>query len=1088
MEMYRGEIIALIKQSFKAREANLEKLEWTTSLSSFSLGLEASKVRIEDGRELKKGEIEKLRVSIQPLKLIFGKIPVRTEVTDAHLWLRDEKAGDESLADDQKTQSTWAARLRHSLRLTLRLEGVQIERGSNFRLSKLEGDLLVSGWPGRFSGEFTTSSDLRLNNTNSLIEGQVGLNIDGYFQLQDGVALGAKLEEFQVDLGRARIKAGDYIEKSSGIPMELNSNLQLYLDPQGRVRGLELSRAKLYYDKVGIDIGATYNEDKGGMLRWNLVRTELDAFRFPLVKLNHEGLRGLIESSGSFYFYNNAPSSGEWKLSVNNLIVPAKTLTGPQEKLSSGHVTVSLITEGALQEGRFSSPHTEFQLAGTGAQISLLEGSFVKPVAHPLNILVKATIQNDEMRFSNVTAKLHSLDLRGEGEIKDFSKLFASDGSAQLKMSLHSNRIELTDWTNYFQAFRKAPTLEGFVEVAGSVEGPLNATRGDWQGLSWRIDRAHAANVNGQLYRDSVPVAESEAQHWSLSGPFSGNFLFQGRGVGSRIDRGTLLSQIDLGKMALSYRDHFRKAAGVPFLIDVSAEQSRNQINIRRGRFLFHTLDLGVSGQIVQGSKRGSLALAMARPVHLSDWKDIFVQNRGLPLEGEILWNGRLAFEQSGTMESDLDWRDLSLDGSLSVQRLHGRFLSLKNPIRGGQGKVIFSARGVTVPQFAFSLGGSDLSLSGEITAITQGRSKKHMTLAQLISQKKWDVSSQLSMTRLNSDDFAFLSDEKIPENRSENIRQPWAPTLKKWLSSNLVKESRALVALRIGQGEFGQLSYRQLNLRTLWENHGLKMQPFSLQSLGGKVSGTLSVDAKPFYQRQDLPLVSGSLKLDGIDLRASAKDLRPDLEKLIGGSLSGSINIVSTGFEPEDLIAQAQGRVEGRIHNGSLEILESMREPLDRFFNDSPLKDYLLGQSKKEKCLQKTFSGNIDAQIKNSAIEIQNSQFNFAAGSSLLMKGSLGQDSSLKLAGIFAASPECIGGKVRACLANGTGRAEIPFVIRGVSSQPEVSLDTSSLITKATSCMARSIAEKAKENLSSGGALDALGKSAAEKLKKIFK
>ena len=1103
LDRHKERAIGEIKKALNADFVSIGKLSWDFALSSFSFGVRVKDLRIKGAKGLQSISVPELSIYTQPIKLLMGGVPGQLIVKNPMIRIGPGAASETSnkktearspITFDSSSLPKWS----RYIRLKYQIEAAKVDiapelldfessEHTNISIEKVNLSGEVSGLPGTFNAKMDSEFNVGIDDGKYIVQGPADFSIDGFFQLENGRPVSLNAGTIHANLDKMNLALFNVIEKTAGTTLRLDTQAQIPLNPRGEAQSVEFSESQLSFDNIPIKFSGLYAFESGLKAKWTLNRTVLEEFHVPIKNLRSTPFSGVLESSGAMSFTSASGFGGAWKLSLNNVKVDASALEAITEKSSTGHIMFSLVSEGSIDRGHFISPRTEFQLEGSSAMIVLKNDVLMKPAGDRFELLVKADVRDDTLTVRRLTGQLNNMAIEGTAELSGIDKLSGeNDKAALIKINLRSNSVDLSRWKSYIKRVTQYPApIDGFFEVAGSAEGRVSFKTDPFKDLSWRMDRVSFSNVKGTFAKDSFMTANGNQNDYVLSGPFVFNFIFQGRGLGSRVDRATLLSRMDFTKVGLLYKDTFRKAPGVPLFLEANAEQSRNELKIKRGQLRFHTLDLGFSGTILQGSNRSSIELAMAKPVSLSEWREFFVKSPNFPVDGQITWKGRVGFGQKSTMEADFDWRQLSLEGYLRFANLSGRFGDMKNPLHNGSGSILFQPSGVVIPQFSLSLGRAVASMSGEITALNQSR-KKQMTLNQLFIQKAWDISSQVSLNQLDATDF---SDGKASAN-GEAEEASMGEEIRKLLKSSIIKQSRLKLALRARQGKFGDIQYANLNMRALWENAAFKVQPFSLDAFDGQVSGSMLFDSNPFYLRKESPQSSATLKVRGINAKLVAQSLKPEMEKLIGGSLSGDLTLTSEGFDADELIRNSKGRLVGKLQNGYFESFHYLKSSLDSFISSSAAKDYLVKEASKEKCLQKNFDASLDSQLKGGEIEIQAGRFDFKTGSSVELKGKIAKDLNTALSGDFIAGTQCLGGDAQKCLAGASGRAAIPFNIEGPAFEPKVSLDSASIAKSLAQCMTRKIAKKAeaaiqKEATQQKNNLENL---ARDKLKKIFK
>ncbi len=1096
------------QKALVAEGVSAKVFAWDLRIRDLSFGILVRDLEVKNFGNFESLKVARIRLATQPLKILFGKFPAALEIGEPQLRSKPRHI--------VKEQSASAARAAPSgitnegpsifsklpawtqfLRLTYRLEDGLFEqplgeKESVFRLENVGASGLISGLPGTVEGKIGLQFNVDDPREGIILQGPIEMNWEGYFQKHHNEVVGFKIDKFSWDLSRVSFSGPYHLEKSPHQRAELSASAQVLFTKSTALDSIRIEKASVSYDQIRAELSGEYNPRGAFELRWVVNPVSLQGFHAPFRTLREASLNGLFESNGKFSTSLEQGLTGHWKVSLNNFSVNPAELSALFEKESSGALVASLVSEGTLKNGRVNSPKTEFQLKGSEAGLVFKGEKIAKPKGDALDILLKAKVFEDVFSIDSLSAKIHTLDLKAFLKLERLSEFMAGK-EVPLQVGFQSNRIDLSKWRSYLRGLEKAPPLEGFFEFAGSAEGLYQKDQGATSQLSWRVDRASLSNFRSAFNEGSVFDFSTTVEGLKLRGPFSVNFIFQGRGLGSRVDRATLLSRVDLSHSSVLYRDFFRKPESIPLLLEVSGEQTRNQLKIRRGDFSFHNLDLNFAGTLVQGNRRSFVQLNMARPVRLSDWKDFFIGSQQTPVDGTLSWTGRVGFPEIGSLEDNFDWRQLSLEGRLELNDLRGRLTQMKSPLRGGRAVILFQPTGVLIPNANLAIGSSKMAFSGEVSAMP-GRGSKKMNLHQLLIQKAWDLKATVNVDQLNPEDFAsprtLRSGDAETSNSGNGLGASVGETLRSWFEKDFLRQSRMRLAMTVGKGRFAKVDFKNLQMRALWENNLFKMQPLSLEAFGGKLGGTMTYDLNSFYARKDLPELSSTLKVSTVDIKAMLRATKAEMEKMMGGSLDGQMILVSKGWEPEDLVAKSRGRIAGTINRGELESLELLRVKLDELISQSAAKDFLLKQASQEKCLQRNFSADLDSEIKAGVLEIGKADLSFQTGSDISLTGKITQDMNLDLAGNFFASSGCLSGDIQKCLSKGGSRAAIPFKISGPSTQASATLDSASLAQSIVKCVTEKTVKKAEAAVRSEieRRRPELEDMAKERLKKIFK
>ncbi|MBS1983175.1 MAG: hypothetical protein JST16_03300 [Bdellovibrionales bacterium] len=1091
---YKDKIAQAIREALQAEKTVVRDVRWTFSFGDLSFGVKALDVDVEGSPRAKALSFKSFVISTQPLKLLFGKMPIKVvaHADKLLLSLPTEKA---EAPTANSPLPTWIKYLR--LDLEVKADEVSLDAaglqsfGADSKLSLGEMNVrgTLAGVPGYFNLKFESEVFADLKNSDLSARGPLKSEIEGFFQVEANEPVGVRVSRFDVDLDEMTITGMGFVEKPSTIPLSLSSEVQVFFDKNLAVRTTDISKARLHYDNLNFDLNGSLENNGKVSVRWSVGKTEFKDLHLPFTSLRSVPLEGILETSGQMQYSPQDKLNGFWRMAFNNIKFNSSGLmTG--DAASKGRVNLSFMSEGAIEVGRFSSPKTELQVNGTDAEINFLSGKFRKPIGRTFQLVAKAEIKDDNFSLNNFAMTFHQMEVQGSAHLNDISG-FLSGAPAEFKMNLGSNRIDVSQYSTFLPLFRKPPPLEGFLEFSGGAEGILKRDHLSSDDIRWRVDRMNLSNFKTVFDKETLIQFGLDGGDFSLTGPMQCSFLFQGRGKGTVVDQASLMSQMDLTRSSLIYQNRFRKPSGIPLVFDVYADQSRQMLRIRRGLLSLHDLNLSFDGQISQGSSRGFVDLKMSKPLKLSNWRSLILDAEDVPFDGLVQWHGRLGFTSPTTMESNFDWQTLSVEGDLNVSDFTGRVNDFRNIVRKGQAKISVLPESINVSSLSFELGGAKVGATGKLDF---GRGRKQGNIARLLSREGWELESAITMSRINPDDFASLaSARKLPENmKPESL--PLGPQIRALLDQPVVKGTKLQIALRSPEVTLKDFRLTGLNARLGWNKGLLQLQPAGFRGFGGGISGSLVWNAEKYYTRKDAPEFSASLKADTLDLTELSKSFKPDFASLVGGKFDGQLTLASNGYEMSEWMDHLRGRMNGRVTAASFETLQVLNKMIDGLTSQSAVKDLLLREAKREACIQKKFSGETDIEIIDGRLAIDKANLNFDAGSSVELKGQVKKDLSVELDGNFLAGAKCISGDARACLADAQGRAAIPFEIRGPAASPSVKAEYAAIATKVAACAGQRLAKRAEAAVKKqvSGAVkqgtDAIENRAKDALKSIFK
>ena len=1098
LQNHRGQIENLISRSLGADKVSLKKLEWAYSLLDLSVGVKLVDLQVDGAKQLETASISSASASLQPWKIFFAKIPVKIVLKGKKALVHSTFAAPEAKGSPDKESANLGAA--HPVTFPKWFSYLRVQMEADFEEISCdpkdfgftqESVLLVknprlsavlSGLPGHFELKMSSSLGVDLVKPELSARGPIETHLKGYFQTESGRIVGVRVEDLSLDLGHATITGLGMLEKPSNIPLSFSSELQVILDSAGQTKSIEFPGAKLIYDKIHVDLSGQAEEARHVSFRWAVAKMEVEGLRLPVSNLRNVPLKGVLETSGAMEFGTSGLGSGSWRVAFNNIIFNTSDIPS-DSGVTKGSLKVSFMSEGTIDGGQITSPRTEIQIDGTDAEMNLWKGRLQKPIGRTFEGIAKLKIEDDKLSIREFKGSFFTTQFEGSGYLEDLTRYLAGD-PVKFSLSLSTNRVDISKYAIFLPMFRRPPPLEGFFEFSGAVEGQVKRDDWDTDRWSWRLDQLNLSNFKVIVDNESIVQFGMGGNDFSFHGPLTASLLMKGRGRGSVVSKGLLMGQIDATDAAIRYRDTI-KPVRTPFFLDISLEQARQSLKIRRGEAKFHEIDLAFDGNLVQGSSKSYIDLRMAHPFKLSRLRSFFQKPEDPEVDGLVTWKGRLGFKSPGTMETNFDWKTLSVEGELAAADLVGRIGSLRGALKGGKFKVLMSPDSLTLENFSGRVGGAQVFASGKIDLNDTDIKGTKGNIAKLLSQENWDVSAAVSVSHLSSDDFAVVEAPK-KKNEAENIKNAVLPTdqlIKSFLDLSMVKKNQMNLSLRAGSGEWKGFAFKDLNARFLWRNNAFQAQPMSVGVFGGTAQGSLSWDANPYYSRKDVPKISGSFKARDMDLKKTAQYFKPDMAPLVGGKFQGELTLAGQGFGPDEIMGTIHGRMSGHVKEGSFETLQALKGSIDSLISNSAARDYLNRQASREACVQKQFTGDLDLQLEEGgAILFQKTNFAFESGSRVSLHGKLDRDLKADLTGVFAAGPKCISGGARACLAETPGGAALlPFRIQGSASHPKISADVDTLGRRVASCMASGVSHQVEKVIE-----EKTGMKPREELKKV--
>lgn len=1092
VDKLRPKIEQAIKSQINAESVEIERLHWKFVPLRLGLGIEARNLKIVGGNTLKEVTLGRIWILSQPLKLFSGKLPLQVEFADGRVSLQSVSDGMEPRfveTDFYKhilefLNSRWSKIVR--IDFLLSNLGVDLAKNSDFVKFK-KTEVSVQGFPGEFFVKSLTESSLVRDKTK--ISGDQRVEFRGFFQSWESKVVGVRIDDINLNLTDSEITSRFSFLKPVGMDWILEFNLQSTFTDDFGIKTLDLLDGRMALDESRTQFVGNVNQQKEYEFRWFSGPEEMESFNIPLSWIYKIPFRGFFEVSSIFKYSEKNGFEAQWKMEFNNFVVKMLDLKGLLDSGSSGEARFSFVNQVKIANGKVEVPRAEFQLAGTDSQIEFKTSRIVKPSGDALELLFKAGTKNDVLEIVPVNIKLNNLSLDAQAKIEGFSSFVLESKPGRLALDVVSNPVDLTQWTGYLPFFRKVP-LEGVVQFSASADGPVFQDDNPFRKVSWRVDRMAASKIRGAFDQEGVEEFGIHRDFLQMSGPFVVDFLFTGRGEGSQIHRGSLLTQADLSKMGFLYRDWIRKPVGVPLVLDLSVDQQRNRLTVRRGFVSLHKAVFGVRGQIQRGANRGRLEVAMDKPINLSKWREFFPNlNPEMPLEGEILWNGYLNFEAQEEMEGSVELSALNLFGQGQFNDVSFPPSLLRYPVRNLNGRVQIEETGIFVPELKFRIGKSNFVGSGTAKPIvTKNELLEKGNISVFAEKLPWEYSGQMDIDNLTADLFKptqeFLS-SGISQNPGEGFN------LKTFLEDPVNRFSKLKLRVRARNLVTEKTQSRDLGFIMNWEDGIFQIDPLKFLIWEGNIQGAFNMNARPFYERGEPLLWSFAGSLEKIDIEFPLFLQNSFYKNSIDGLITGQVDLTAKGFDLGEIWGSAQGRVRGRIDKGEFKVLKTMDLAVEEFATHSPAKEYFPEDFVSDRCFSPHFSGDFDGSFSDGDFKVVASSLSAGPDSKLSLNGHL-RGSSLNLVTQFNPGEKCFSKELKVCLSpeQKLDLGLMNFVISGTVNEPEINFDPFEFGQSVVDCLRNRQAQIVQKMLDSEGNLptENLKQKISERWKRLFR
>jgi hypothetical protein len=1006
-----------------AESFRVGEMRWDHSLRRLSLGVRLENIHIEKGDWFSDLSTESVRLSIEPISMLLRGTPFEVHAIGLQAELLSHAKippiTNEKPTPDHSKLALWAQSLvaqarGHHIRVERGrvsfVEASQVENSFHLLLTELDLDVsLSSNWRQKIS----MSSLIQTGDSkNWLLAGPINLESESEMRMAGGRPLSINFEKFHLDLSRINGTAFRVFERISDGPFHIHAKPQIvFSERDGRIVLSEFVAASSDVMINDLKVKADFRSTLGSETHfdWLVGRSEVKALHLPLKGLRRAPGRGIVSSSGRIVFRDRFETSeASWRTTLNNFIMDASylaSLWGSGES-AEGELKVSLVSEGGLRGGRLSSEKNEIQIDATAMGWEPPHSRFVKPKGIKAQALLRFSQNEEKIDVHTFDLDLHTLKMQSTASVSHLiSRLRGASRPLGLEFRFRTNNVDFSEWSNLFTDFRRMP-LQGLFETRGSVltdYWPENEKM--FQNIDWNFDKLQFSNIRGNF--DASGNAEIGFRE-NIVGPFDWSLFFIGRGRGTRVDRGRLLTQLDLSQAAIALHDKFRKPRGVPFVLQISADQSRNRVNLDKGQFRFADLDMDFSGVMIQGQGRSRLALKMKQAVNLAEWKEFFLDPKIRDsLRGTWRVDGSFGLDSNFESEKDIDWASLTFDGDVRINDLSWASEMLGESFDNISGRIRFLEDSVNLSPITIRKGAQNYSIDGTLKPLRVGSKKSMLYLSDWFRSTAWHLTANVQMPQLE------LS--SLLKKRESRDRYTFPDTL---IDAEWIKQSRAELNLSLANVRWEQKVLAE-NLLGKLDYRGGRwiLRPFSAVYKKGKAQGSASLDLTPVWLQDADPQWALSVKLENIP--TNELPLALGLE---GGRVSGDLTLTSQGRYFYDWEQALRTRGLLRISNATQSLwLRPLSRMVNEFFETSPARDYLLSDATREKC--EVALGRVSVEVQQIAHETRLERFRHetGGGSRLDLEAVLtsGDSQELEATGkaAFKFANNCFSPRAQSCL-----------------------------------------------------------------------
>ncbi len=1099
-DQHREWVLNRLNQWIPSEEISLRSISWTLSFSDVSFGLRLKDLTFTRARSFERIHFPNLRVSVNFWGAIVSGDPVHIVADDPEIFLRKEIAAAGSRRDrEQKVEEIlgkWPKFFSSLLRrgsgfqfdimngaLTVTDESSEELGRQIFRMKGLRLDARFGGFPG--SADIKVSSELQVEDDSHqlVLLGPWSGRLKGRSSGSSGSIYALQIDSAEIDLSEVNFSAHSYFEKSAKNPLsvEFRGNLQfkdtIFLSP---IDSLELLDGKLNYNPLLFTFELRKaSESPEFALTWNLPKASRKGVYLPFKGLRSVSTEGVLDSTGTMIIDQRPnSSSGRWRIGINNLRVDMNEFGGEFAiENAGGHFFFSTIFEGEMQGSRVRSPKAEIHIDATPTRFSLASGEFSKPIGDTMNLSARLSVDRHTLLFRDVKFLMNTLDLDATGEWVNYLADPGRSEKRNLSLAFKTNRVNLSDWSSYLQSFRSVP-LQGFVEAAGGFVVDTRDLSFELDEVEWRLDRMNFTNLRGSL--DDLAFSRSKIfniHHQLVTGPFSGNLVFVGRGKGWIADRVKAMGHVDLREAVLTLSDDFRKPIGVPAELNFSIEQFRNRAEIRSARLVLNDLELDLQGSLLRGSPNSRVRVVTKTPMNFENWLK-FSDHSEKPsriTRGVARWSGSLLLPAKLSMEEDFDWRDVAVKGSLEGRNVEIKVDGLESPVLINEGRVSFDDNLIAAPSIRFSHAGKKGSLSLELRP--REEVKRQLGLMEILKNESWSARGSLDLESLDLTKSFGPGDQeqlKFPNLLSLPVVIP--PALFK---NSYARESRLDFKLAVKDLLSWGSPMKNFVGEIDWNGRILRIPRFAVNGWGGSIRGNFLSDFSMMYDREDPPRHSATIELRKVSWTEFEKNLFSEGGLLVGsGVLGGQLTFTAEGLTGLEWKKTLRARIEGDLSNVRSPIAANLPTAMGDAFSSREIRDYALKDMSKNACTSPITQAKIDLQISPEGTRFDLLRLWTTNGNRLDLSGLSDSEGTMGLSGKFNGSTRCLRGDLRYCLKSLKGSDAISLKVRGSAEKPELAFLNLPRPSDLRACIADQVSARVQAEILKEGPISGQGQT----------
>lgn len=1067
-----------IQHRLHAEKVSITDIRWDHSLIDLSLGVRIDNVSIEKASWLNSFYADNIRFSIGLGGFITKGLPFQIEldglIAESMLKSSKNEVMPLTTSKDFKSKiSFWAQSalgLVKGYRLNIKnselrliseeIRNLKDEERFDFFLKNISLEASVnSSWKQVVSLDAIIQAG---HPSKWAIAGPLKIQSESHLKFtSDNNLVALVFDKFEADLKETNWTAFGVIERIGGERISLSAQPNVFFkesENETSIESIQLNKAKFYLDDLGVDVDFNVSPGKETSIEWVVGRSEVQNFYLPIKGLRRGPGKGVISSSGKITIRNDFKNSeAQWRLMLNNYRIDSSYMAPAlgDRGILSGELKISFVSEGSLTEGSLKSPHSELQIDASEIAWIPASSELIKPSGNKALMFAKLTADNNIIDLSQFDFELHTLKFKSSGKTENLLNGLVFDEKFSLDFSFNTNNVNLSEWSSMLPGFKKNP-LQGFFQVKGKTSTDVINVKNEkrFDNFSWNFDRLQLSQVRGG-FAEAANLDIQEGTNSQIEGPFEANLFFVGRGIGTRVDQARLIGKVDFSDALINFNHKFRKPKTVPLLLEISANQSRNRMNLTRGELRFANLDLGFSGSLIQGMGRSKLDLKMNEAIDVTQWRNMILDSKlKESLKGSWLLNGSFGLNSNLRSEKDIDWSSLTFEGDLIVNdfawnsELFGEFNSLS-------GRLKFLNDQVQINKFTMFKGSNKYLIDGLLRPIDS----KRVHVSDFFSDHAWETQINLEVPKIEVSKLLVKMDSIDRYSLPEFM-----------LTSDRFKNSRISFNLNIADATWEENSFLKNLLGKLDYAQGRwTLRPFSAAMGESKFQGSASIDLNPFWLAKKDPQWAASLKSTSYNSRDFPLELG-FLDAMFGADLT----LTTQGRYLNDWKNNLRMRGLINIKQAKESLwLNPVGSMVKKLFAETVARDYLLSDAKQNSCLPIMNKAMVELHWHDEKLKIERMRHDLYNGGRLDLEAVIERvnDSTSAIGkAAFKFSNNCFSESAKTCFDRLTKNRGW---ILDFSTTPQpldsikYAFELESFAENFKSCMAQKIAEKVSNEIS---------------------